>query len=174
MSKMVVVYTSKTGFTKKYAGWIAEALNCSAMDMKEWKKQEPTDFQTVIYGGGFYAGKIKGLDKMKEQLKNNPKIKLVVFATGATPALATEIVQQAMDGNFTEEERKNIPAYYFQSGLNYEKMSLQYKMMMKMFNSMLSKKEEKSEMETQMAAVIGHSFDACRKENIKTLLENLQ
>ena len=34
----VVVYTSETGFSKKYAGWIAEALKCEAMDIKEWRR----------------------------------------------------------------------------------------------------------------------------------------
>ena len=56
-------------FTKKYAGWIAEDLKCEVMDIKDWRNQKPADYQTVIYGGGFYAGSIKGLKKIKEQMK---------------------------------------------------------------------------------------------------------
>ena len=33
--KSIVVYTSKTGFTKKYAQWIAEDLGCEAKGLNE-------------------------------------------------------------------------------------------------------------------------------------------
>lgn len=171
MNRHVVVYTSETGFTKRYAGWIAEALGCEAMSMKEWKNKKASDYETVIYGGGFYAGQIKGLKKMKEQLKQYPGIKLVVFGTGATPMDAKGTIKSAMDGNFTEEEQKNIPAFYFQSGLNYEKMSMKYKIMMKMFTAIIGKKENKTEEEKKMADMLSHSFDYCNKTYIKELLE---
>ena len=171
MSKQIVVYTSETGFTKKYAGWIAEALGCQAADIKEWKQKNPADFQTVIYGGGFYAGQIKGLKKMKEQMQQYPDIRFIVFATGATPSEARESEKAAMDANFTEEEKRRIPAFYFQSGLNYEKMSIKYKLMMKMFSAMMGKKENKTEEEKVMADMLTHSYDFCKKENIRELLK---
>ena len=31
----IVVYQSETGFTKKYAEWIAEALDCEAVPFKK-------------------------------------------------------------------------------------------------------------------------------------------
>ena len=31
----IVVYTSKTGFTEKYAKWIAEELQCEAVSLKK-------------------------------------------------------------------------------------------------------------------------------------------
>lgn len=170
-NRKVVVYTSETGFTKKYAGWIAEELKCAAMEIKDWKKQKPSDYQTVIYGGGFYAGSIKGLKKVKEQMRAYPDVKLIVFATGATPAESKEIIQKAMDANFTEEEKKNIPAFYFQSGLNYENMGVKYKIMMKMFAKMMKKKADKTPEEQLMAEMLTHSFDYSKKENIIELLE---
>lgn len=171
MSKRVVVYTSETGFTKIYAEWIAEALGCEAVDMKEWRQKKASDYQTLIYGGGFYAGQIKGLKKIKQQLREYPNVKLIVFGTGATPMEAKDTIKAAMIANFTEEEQKNIPAFYFQSGLNYEKMSMKYKVMMKMFSAMVGKKENKTEEEKAMADMLTHSYDNCRKEYIQELLE---
>ena len=167
----VVVYTSETGFSKKYAGWIAEALKCEAVDIKEWKSRKPENYQTVIYGGGFYAGKIKGLKKIKEQMKNYPDLRLIVFGTGATPMEAEEIIKGAMDANFTAEEKKKIRTFYFQSGLNYEKMSLKYKIMMKMFTGMMNKKADKTEDEQMMAEMLAHSYDFSKKEYINKLWE---
>ena len=33
--QILVVYKSVTGFTKQYAEWIAEKLNCSAVELKK-------------------------------------------------------------------------------------------------------------------------------------------
>ena len=170
MNKQVVVYTSETGFTQKYAMWIAEELGCEAINMKEWMRRKPSDYQTVIYGGGFYAGQIKGLKKMKNCLKQYPGIRLIVFGTGATPPEEKEMVKAAMDGNFTDEERGKIPAFYFQSGLNYENMSLKYKLMMKAFISMLKKKTDLTKEEKVMMGMLAHSYDFCKKENIRELI----
>ena len=47
----IVVYSSQTGFTEKYAKWIAEDLNCEAISVKQAKKLDISQFDTVIYGG---------------------------------------------------------------------------------------------------------------------------
>ena len=44
--KTLVVYTSQTGFTKKYAGWIAEEMNADIYDLNDAKKK----------GDDFFAG----------------------------------------------------------------------------------------------------------------------
>lgn len=72
------------------------------------EEQEARELQTVIYGGGFLAGKIKGLKKIKEQMKNYPDLRLIVFGTGATPMEAEEIIKGAMDANFTAEEKRRF------------------------------------------------------------------
>lgn len=171
MKDKVVVYTSESGFTKKYAGWIAEALDCCAMDIKEWRKHQPSEFDVVIYGGGVYASSIKGLKKLKEQMKMYPNVRLLVFTTGATPAAAKDLTQKVLDDNFTKEERQKIPAFYFQAGLDYGKMSMGSKLLMKMFSSMMAKKADKNEEEKKMAEMMSQSYDICDKESIKELVE---
>lgn len=104
-------------------------------------------------------------------MKNYPDLRLIVFGTGATPMEAEEIIKGAMDANFTAEEKKKIRTFYFQSGLNYEKMSLKYKIMMKMFTGMMNKKADKTEDEQMMAEMLAHSYDFSKKEYINKLLE---
>ena len=38
--EIIVTYNSKTGFTKKYAQWIAEELNCPIFEATKIKKSE--------------------------------------------------------------------------------------------------------------------------------------
>ena len=37
--KTLVIYTSQTGFTKRYAAWISEELNADIYDLKDVKKK---------------------------------------------------------------------------------------------------------------------------------------
>ena len=48
--KKLVVFKSSTGFTKKYAEWIAEELKCEAKSIKEISKKENKTEQDIFYG----------------------------------------------------------------------------------------------------------------------------
>ena len=37
--KTIVIYTSQTGFTKRYAEWIAERMNGDILELKDAKKK---------------------------------------------------------------------------------------------------------------------------------------
>ena len=63
--KSIVVYKSGTGFTEKYAGWIADELKCEAVELKDFKKFSPSDFDLVVFGGWIMGGCLMGFDKIK-------------------------------------------------------------------------------------------------------------
>ena len=88
--KKIVIYESVTGFTKKYAQWIAEELQAEIKDTRTMNGVNLTEYDLVVFGGWLMGGRISGLEKIQKQ---NVK-KLVVFATGAsldTKELAEEI-----------------------------------------------------------------------------------
>lgn len=165
--KTIVVFKSNTGFTKRYGEWIAQELECGAVSLKEISAEKLKDFELVIYGGGFMAGSINGLSKMKKLYTG----KLVVFATGATPQSETAMIEEAKNRNLTVEEQKEIPFFYMTSGLDYSKMNFVEKAMMGMLKKMLSGKKDKSEEEAQMAKMIARSYDVCDKKYIEPLVE---
>ena len=165
--KKIVVYKTSTGFTKRYAEWIAQALGCEAVSIKQESAKKLKDYELVIYGGGSIGGSINGLAKIKKLYTGQ----MIVFQTGATPQEATEMIEASAARNFTEEERKRIPYFYMHSGLNYEKMSPVEKMMMKMFKKMLAGKADKTEEDLEMERMIAGSFDECDKSYIDPLVE---
>ncbi len=79
--KRLVVYQSGTGFTRQYAEWIADALHCDAVDLKQTTEKMVSEQDQVIFGGWIMGNMIRGLDKMR---KMNPA-HLYVFAVGSTP-----------------------------------------------------------------------------------------
>ena len=54
--KRIVVYQSGTGFTAKYADWIAKDLGCEAKEYKHVNPGELAGFDMVIYGGWIFGG----------------------------------------------------------------------------------------------------------------------
>ena len=48
--KTLIIYSSQTGFTKKYATWIAEELQADCILLKDAKKINLDDYENIIYG----------------------------------------------------------------------------------------------------------------------------
>ena len=90
--KSIVIYKSKSGFTKQYAKWIQEEVDCDVVDYKHIKKLKLENYDVIIYGSRVYAGKLDSVKKVIKVLENNQHSKLVIFATGGTPNEATEII----------------------------------------------------------------------------------
>ena len=67
--KTIIIYKSRTGFTKRYAQWIAEELTCEIADYSDISKVDLDNFDLIIYGSRVHAGKIDSLNKVKELLK---------------------------------------------------------------------------------------------------------
>ena len=78
---ILVVYKSKTGFTKKYAEMIGEELDCKTADLNNVTDSMMSEYDTIVFGGRFHAGFVDGLKKAKEYFKRSSAAKLVVFAT---------------------------------------------------------------------------------------------
>ena len=122
MNKLVI-YKSKTGFTKEYAGHIAQAVGAQLMPLCDVSQVVMDRFETVIFGGGLYAGRINGLEKLKKLYCSSTATRLVVFACGATPNEAAGTIDNMWKQNFTDMELSAVPHFYMQGGLAYEKMS---------------------------------------------------
>lgn len=180
MSKTAIIFNSKTGFTQKYALWIAEETNATPIGFKECTKKRVkeilSEYDTVIFGSRLHAGIIEGLSKAK-RLFGGEKNRFMIFTTGAAPADAPEtedILKKVWEQNLTDEERGRIPHFYMQAGLCYEKMPFIDKIMMKGLASMLKKKKDKNEKDAALAKAIESSFDISDRKYITPLTEYLK
>ncbi len=163
----IILYHSKTGFTKRYAQWLAQELGCIAhpaggRPLPDWNR-----YEVVIFASWFHAGKIRRLDWFKKLPLDGKE--RIVLVTGAMPADAAG-VSESLAANFKEDSQK-YRAFYVPGGLNYEKMGIGDRLMMKAFAGMLNSKKDKSPEEAMMAENIGHSFDLSRREYLSELVE---
>ena len=163
MKKTIVLYRSKTGFSKRYAEWIAEDLGCESRPIKSVKLDDLKDYKLIIFGAGVYAGMISGLGKIKNWMEKSPQKTWIVFATGATPHEEGH-EEMLFKTNFRKGESRPAHFYYFLSGINYETMGFFNRVLMKLFSGMAAKKKGT----TQTAKQI--SVDLANRHYIADLL----
>jgi len=171
--KTIVIYNSQTGFTRKYAEWIAEAASADCFALSEAKKRSLEEYDAVIFGGWACAGSISKLNRFKDHMAQWPGKKLIVFCVGGSPIENPEI-EQFLKKNLEEKGLENADVFYCPGGFNYEKMSAASKLMMKMFIKMLKAKKDKTEAEEEMVKMISSSYDISDKKYIEPILECLK
>ena len=161
--KRIVVYKSNTGFTAKYANWIAEELGCEAVEFKKVKKATLPQYDEVIYGGWIMANMVTGYNKIKDlNLK-----KVVVFGVGMS--VPSDTVAQMI------AEKNSIPResfFYFEGGYDPKKVGFIKKMMMNMIKKSVEKKEDKTPEDIHMLETF-KGMDNTNKEFIKPLIDIL-
>ncbi|HEX3047847.1 MAG TPA: flavodoxin domain-containing protein [Bacillota bacterium] len=169
--KTVVLYKSKTGFTKKYADWIAGELAADLYESSQITIEEITTYDTVIYGGGLYIIGINGVELITQNLAKLQGKKIVVFGVGASPGREEEI-REVQDANFTLEQQQQIRFFYLRGGYDYHKLKPVDKVLMILlkWKIKLKPKTKLTADERGMLAAYQHPADFTRKKNIEELI----
>lgn len=171
--KTIVIYHSQTGFTKRYAEWVAEAAGADCLALSAAKKKDFTPYEAIIFGSWARAGGISKISWFKNNMNQWADKKLIVFCVGGSP-IDNPGIETALKQNFNESERKKIETFYCPGGFNYEKMSALSRFMMKMFVKTLKAKKDKTEEEQIMIKMISSSYDISDKKYIKPILQCLK
>lgn len=143
MKKVLVLYKSKTGFSERYACWIADDLQCDLASLADFEKDSLSQYALIVYGAGTYAGSIHGIGKIKRWMEAFPDKTWVVFATGATPS-KEKYEDLLFQSNFRKGEVRPAHFYYLIAGINYEQMSPIDRLQMWFFTFLTSRKSGKS------------------------------
>ena len=159
--KTLIIYNSQTGFTAKYAQWMAEATGAERLELKEAKKKRTAffdDYETIVFGGWVMGGNVSKLQWFEQHLNDWKDKQLAVFAVGASPE-DSESVAEFLEKTFGGQQWKGVAHFYCQGGLNYDRMSAPNRMLMKMLKKSLDGKKDKTPQEEEMAQMLGRSYD---------------
>lgn len=171
--KTIVIYNSQTGFTKRYAQWIAEETGADCLALSDAKKIDMTSYEAIIFGGWACAGSISKIGWFKRNIDKWADKKLIAFCVGGSPIDNPEI-ETALKRNFNESEQTKIKTFYCPGGFDYDKMSASSKLMMKMFIKTLKAKKDKTKEEQIMIKMISSSYDISDKKYIEPILQYLK
>lgn len=174
--KTLIIYTSQTGFTRKYAQWIAERMHADLLELTEARKKDEGFFgayQAIAYGGWAMAGKLVKLKWFLDKAAAWKGKRLAVFCVGGSPQDNPD-VEKMLGKLLTDDQRQYIAAFYCQGGFNYEKMNLPSRLAINMFVGMLKKKKDATEAEKTMAQMISSSYDISDIQYTDPIVDYLQ
>ncbi len=172
----LIIYTSQTGFTKKYAQWLAERTGGSLLELKEAQKKSPGFFDgydAICYGGWAMAGSLVKAKWFLGKAAGWKDKRLAMFCTGGSPEDNPDI-EVFLRNVLPEEQKKYIKVFYCPGGFNYEKMKAPSRIAMKMFLSALQKKKNATEKEKGMAEKMASSYDISDMKYIEPIVSYLE
>lgn len=177
MQKTIVLYQSHYGFTKHYAQWIAKALSCPACESKKFPAQKLARCETVIFGGGLYAGSVNGVKFIRKNWKLLSDKKVILFTCGlADPDNPenTANIRKSLAKALPDEIFRHLRLFHLQGGIDYSRLSFMHKSMMSMLKKMLLKKETGDDLtpeERMILDTFGKSLDFTNQESIQPLVD---
>lgn len=170
--KTAVIYTSQTGFTRRYARWIAEAAQAECLERKEAQKRDFRDCEAIVFGGWICAAAVSHLKWFRQHLPEWSGKRLIVFAVGGSPADRPDI-PGFLDQTFGGAEFRDVSVFYCPGGLSYENMSGPSRAMMKLFVKSVAARKDKTPYEAEAARMMSHSYDLTDRKYIAPILELL-
>lgn len=156
---MIIVYESKTGFTKRYADMLASKTGLKAYRVNELSKVSQQE--EIIFLGWMKVGKIQGLSKV---LKYN-----ICAACGSGTGRTAEPDEETV---IARNKIDNIPFFYLRGGcLPLKELKGMDKIMLSMFVKMLKSRKDEDERLEESIAVIENGYDGVKEENLAPVLE---
>jgi menaquinone-dependent protoporphyrinogen IX oxidase len=172
--KTAVIYKSKYGSTKRYAGWIALRLDADLYEVRDIRGKDLCGYDNIIYGGGLYIGKINGIKFLIDNYEKIKDKKIIVFAVGME-SNNIDLNKKTLDMNFDEDMVNNINLFNFIGAFDYSKLNLIDKVLMKGLKSRISKKNITDMTHGDKIVLEGFEklIDLCDKKSIDILVKNI-
>lgn len=156
---MVIVYESKTGFTKRYANMLAAKTNLKVFRVKELSKVSHDE--EIIFLGWMKVGKIQGMDKLR---KHN----IIAVCGSGTGRTAEPNMETVIERN----KMKAIPFFYLRGGcFPLKELKGMDKLMLSMFLKMLKGRKDKDEKLEEAISNIENGFDGVKEENLVPVVD---
>ncbi len=169
----IVVYKSKYGSTKTYAEWIANELECKAVDGKDVKVDDLIRYDTIVYGGGLYAEVINGVILITKNFDKLRGKKIAIYTTGITPLECRDYYDKmVIEKNFKDKEMlSEIKVFNFLGKMKLDELSLVHRTALKTLKKIMSSKENPTDMEKLLIDLCDADDDFTDRSAIKELVE---
>lgn len=157
-----IVYTSNTGFTKKYAEMLGEEIKVPAYEFKE-SKQKLNPKEEIIYMGWIMAGGIKNYKKAQK-----------IYNIKAVCPVGMGMPNEKQNNELIEKYQIKEKLFYLQGGFDKSKLKGIYKFMMngleKTVKPQLENKPDKTTEDLEMLEMMVKGKDCVKKENLKEII----
>lgn len=175
--KSVLLYSSKTGYTKRYAHHIADELSLEAYPLNAVGNLQDvlSGKEILLYGGGLYASGIDGLLKLSKQYDLSLFQHVIIFCTGLSIP-SEEITKELTIHNLDPLHHKNATLFYYRGGFDYRRLGRTDQLLMQLLKLKIELKKKIGKQllndEKGMLAVFHRQVDFTKTTSVKELLEH--
>ena len=172
MNQTIVIYQSSYGFSERYAKWIAEELACQVIQAQEVNVEMLKKYETIIYCGGLYAGRIAGLSLIAKNDSRLKEKRIAIVAVGLS--YRDEKIESSLkEQNFRTEMKDQIEFFYLQGGMDFSKMKWFHRFLMgaRKWMTLRKKQEEWNSNDKGFIESYGKSVDFTTQEKVKPIVK---
>lgn len=173
--KTIVVYSSQYGATEQYARWLAEALDADLYAVRAISADVLGGYDCILYGGGLYAGGVKGLPTFLKHFSKCEGKPLILFTCGIADPKDPANVE-----HIRSQLHKALPAnvaaqcifFHLLGRLDYPHLTVVHRAMMAMLRKMLLKKAPSSlrEEDRQLLETYGKDVNFIDRSEIEPIV----
>ena len=138
--KSIAIYGSQYGTAKAYATRFSKITGIPCVSYEDLN--DINDYGQVVYFGALYAGGVKGLRRTFRQLRDR-STKTIVVTVGLADVSNkenTDHIKASLERQLGSEAYENALVFHLRGGIDYGKLSLRHRLMMKMLCQSLKSK----------------------------------
>ena len=150
----IIIYASQYGTTKQYAQELSKKTGIKAEPYTKIK--EINQYETIIYLGALYAGKVIGMKKTLNKIKDFHNKKIIIATVGLadpTDKDNTENIMKGIEKQLSDEIYNQTKIYFLRGGIDYSRLSFKHKNMMK-FVYQRAKRMKEDEKTAEVKAIL--------------------
>jgi len=170
MSTTLIVVSSQTGFTARYADWLAEETGADVTELKQTSQKQLAQYDLLVCGSAICGGEFRGLKQFRHLCAHFPKERILIFATGIRPA-TERTVRMIRENNFPEKAADTV--FYYEGGMNREKLDTSQKTLLLCYKAMMQRRRSLSPEDETVLKRMQVSGDYTNREAIRPLAKRI-
>lgn len=169
MKSIAVVYSTKSGHTKKYADWLKEDVDADVISVDSFNVTKMLAYKLIIFACGVYGDKLAIMDFIKKNLTSVPAQKIMVMAVSWYTNDSPEATQKLINENFPEQFKNTVPLFVINSGIDKKTINAMDKAKLLAAQNAINRKDGRSSDDINALAIIKGFADQTSKDNLASI-----
>lgn len=171
--KIAVLYSSKTGYARRYAEMIASQVNGELFDLTRMRNLDKVvNYETIVYVASIIAGRMRSFNIVDKNIYDIEFNRKIFVGVGLTPP--DELARAAFkktNAPFGFENK--IKFFLLRGGMDFNKLKGFDKILMKSIVKRLRENAARNEVEEEMYRLIVDGADFVKEENVAPIVEEI-
>ncbi len=169
--KLLIIFRSAHGYSKRYVDILGNALGCDAVPSDKFRGEMIPGYDKILYIGGVRGNVINGFKHIAGYVEAMFK-KLIVCGVGMRP-FSKEAADAVKSATVSVAYEKFIPVFYVQGGFDMSELSRSERLTVGMAARQIKMSNIIGEDETFILNALVQPFDEVKQSNIQPLIDYL-